>query len=166
MSANWIDLLVLVLVGVPAAIGFKDGLVAGLLRGAGLVLFSVLGIWKMAAIATWIGKVLGMSAISAPLAVLATALILGWIFGMFAAWAWKKFSAGAIGWTDHLAGGIFGAVKGAVVALVMLGGLTLLSSSARASAQRSWLGQHALGPAFEATRGWVEKKIHQWRTAP
>lgn len=166
MSFNWVDILVLALVGIPAAMGLKDGLVSGLLRGAGLVVFAALGVWKMAAIATWMARILGLSGAGAPLTVLALALLCGWLCGMAAAWAWKKFSAGAIGWTDRLAGGVFGAVKGTLVALAVLGGLTLLSAPARKAAQESWLGRHALGPMIESTRAWVDQRIRQWRTAP
>lgn len=166
MSANWVDLLVAVLVGIPLASGVKDGLVSGLLRGAGLVLAAALAVWKMPFLVPLIGRTLGLTGPSAPLGVLAMALAAGWLLGMLAAWIWKKVSAGTVGWADRLAGGAFGAVKGALLALGVLAGLTLLSSSARAAAQQSWLGHHALGPAMEGSRAWVEGRIRKWKAAP
>ena len=108
MSANWVDLLVAVLVGIPLASGVKDGFVSGLLRGAGLVLAAALAAWKMAYLVPLIGRTLGLSGPSAPLGVLALALAGGWVVGLLAAWIWKKASAGTIGWADRLAGGLFG----------------------------------------------------------
>ncbi|HXP90062.1 MAG TPA: CvpA family protein [Fibrobacteria bacterium] len=166
MTANWVDLLVAVLVGVPLATGLKDGLISGLLRGAGLVLAAILAVWKMPLLVSWIGRGLGLSGPSAVLGVLALALGTGWLLGMLAAWGWKKVSAGSVGWADRLAGGAFGALKGALVALGVIAGLSLLFPRARWAAQQSWLGHHALGPAMEWTRSWVEDRIHHWRTEP
>jgi uncharacterized membrane protein required for colicin V production len=166
MSANWVDLLVAVLVGIPLASGVKDGLVSGLLRGAGLVLAAALAVWKMPYLVLVIGRTLGLTGPSAPLGVLGLALAAGWLLGMLAAWIWKKVSAGTMGWADRLAGGVFGAVKGAVVALGVVAGLSLLFPPARASAQQSWLGHHALGPMMEGSRAWVEGRIHKWKAAP
>jgi len=166
MSANWVDLLVAIVVGVPLASGVKDGLVSGLLRGAGLVLAAVLAVWKMPFLVPLIGRTLGLSGPSAPLGVLALALATGWLLGMLAAWIWKKVSAGTVSWADRLAGGVFGALKGAVVALGVLAGLSLMFPPVRAAAQQSWLGHHALGPAMEGSRAWVEGRIRTWKAAP
>lgn len=166
MSANWVDLLVAILVGVPVVSGAKDGLVSGLLRGAGLILAAAFAVWKMAYLVPWIGRTLGLSGPSAPLGVLALALAAGWLLGMSAAWIWRKASAGTLGWADRLAGGIFGAAKGSLVALGIVSGLSLLSPQVRTAAQQSWLGRHALGPAMEGSRAWVEGRIRKWKAAP
>lgn len=166
MSANWVDLLVAILVGIPLASGVKEGFVSGLLRGAGLVLAAGLAVWKMSYFVALIGRTLGLAGPSAPLGVLAMALAAGWLVGVFAAWVWKKASRGTIGWADRLAGGFFGAVKGAAVALGLVAGLSLLSAPARTAAQRSWLGRHALGPAMEGSRAWVEARVRKWKATP
>jgi membrane protein required for colicin V production len=164
MSANWVDLLVAILVGVPLAAGLKDGLISGLLRGAGLVLAAIVAVWKMPQLAPLLGRGLGLSGASAVLGVFALALGMGWLLGMLAAWGWKKVAAGTVGWADRLAGGVFGALKGGLVALGVIAGLSLLFPRARSAAQQSWLGHHALGPAMEWSRNWVEERIHHWRT--
>lgn len=166
MSANWVDLLVAILVGIPLASGMKDGLVSGLLRGLGLVLAAAVVVWKMAYFVALITRTLGLSGPSAPLGVLALALSAGWLLGLLAAWTWKKVSAGTIGWADRMAGGIFGAVKGALVALGVVSGLSLLFPPVRTAAQQSWLGHHALGPAMEGSRAWVEGRVRKWKVAP
>jgi len=166
MSANWVDLLVAILVGVPLASGVKEGFISGLLRGAGLVLAAAMAVWKMSYLVPMIGRTLGLTGPSAPLGVLALALAAGWILGIFAAWIWKKASRGTIGWADRMAGGFFGAVKGAVVALGLVAGLSMLSAPARTAAQQSWLGHHALGPAMEGSRVWVEARVRKWKATP
>jgi membrane protein required for colicin V production len=166
MNANWVDLLVAILVGVPLASGVKDGFVSGLLRGAGLVLAAILAAWKMPVLVPLVGKSIGLAGPSAPLAVLALALAAGWVLGMFASWLWKKVSSGTVNWADRLAGGTFGALKGAVLALAILSGLSLLFPPVRTATQQSWLGRHALGPAMEGSRSWVEARVHKWKASP
>jgi len=148
---------------VPLASGIKDGLVSGLMRGLGLLVACALAIWKMSWLSERGSHFLGLSSGSAPIVVLAAALIAGWFLGMAAGWAWKKFSTGSVGWADRLAGGALGAVKGAVIALVVISIVSIASPAFRQAARRSWIGEHAAGPVFESAHQWLESRLRSWR---
>lgn len=164
MSANGVDFLAGVLIVVPLASGVKDGLVSGLMRGLGLVAACALAIWKMSWLSDRAAHFLGLSSGSAPIAVLAAALLLGWLLGMAAGWAWKKLSTGSVSWADRMAGGALGAAKGAAIALVVVSIASIASPGFREAARRSWLGEHAAGPVFESGHKWLESRLRSWRT--
>ncbi len=161
---NGIDILVLVCVAFPAVSGVRHGLVAGLLRLAGLFAGLALAVWKMPLASQFAGTTLGIGGTGAPLAALVAGLLAGWILGMLAGWAWKRFSEGTqIGWADRLAGLAMGLVKGAAFALVLLAGASIAAPNLRAAIRSSWTGKHALEPAVNTTRVWMEGRIEAWK---
>lgn len=161
---NWIDFLVSGCVLMPAISGFRVGLVAGLLKAAGILAGIALAVWKMPFLVQFATATLGFSSTSAPLAALATGFLGGWSLGMLAGWAWKKASEGTeIGWADRFAGFAVGAIKGVVLTLAVLAGLSIALPSARADLARSWTGRHALEPLVKTTRTWVEGRIEAWK---
>jgi len=161
---NWIDFLVSGCVLMPAISGFRVGLVAGLLKAAGILAGIALAVWKMPFLVQFATATLGFSSTSAPLAALATGFLGGWILGMLAGWAWKKASEGTeIGWADRFAGFAVGAIKGVVLTLAVLAGLSIALPGARADLARSWTGRHALEPLVKTTRTWVEGRIEAWK---
>lgn len=161
---NWIDFLVSGCVLVPAISGFRSGLVAGLLKAAGILAGIALAVWKMPFLVQFASGTLGFSAASAPLAALATGIVGGWLLGMIAGWAWKKASEGTeIGMADRFAGFAMGATKGLALALVVLAGLSIALPGARADLAKSWTGSHALDPVVKTTRTWIEGRIEAWK---
>lgn len=161
---NWIDFLVSGCVLVPAISGFRVGLVAGLLKAAGILAGIGLSVWKMPVLVQFATATLGFSSASAPLAALAAGIVGGWLLGMLAGWAWKKASEGTeIGMADRFAGFAMGAVKGLLLTLAVLAGLSIALPGARADLARSWTGSHALEPAVKATRAWIEGRIEAWK---
>jgi uncharacterized membrane protein required for colicin V production len=165
MSINGVDLLVAVVVAVPMATGIKDGLISGLLRAGALVLACGLAVWKMGTLAAWATSTAGIPASAAPVAVLASGLALGWVVGGLCGWIWRKVSAGSIGWADRLAGGCAGAIKGLLVALVVVAAASLVSPAFRASARSSWTGSHT-GPLLDKSRSWLDARLRSRGTVP
>jgi len=161
---NWIDFLVSGCVLVPGISGFRSGLVAGLLKLAGIVAGVALAIWKMPLITHVAATTLGFQGPGAPLAALGMGVFVGWILGMLAGWAWKKFSENTqIGWADRFAGFAMGALKGTAFALALLAGASIATPALRADIKASWVGRHALEPAVNATRVWMEGRIEAWK---
>jgi len=161
---NWIDFLVSALVLMPAISGFRNGLVAGLLRGIGILAGIGLAIWKMPLLTNIGMTTLGCQKSTVPLFVLAFGVVAGWLVGTLAGWAWKKASEGTeIGFADRAAGFAVGAVKGSLLALGVLAALTIAMPGMRAQLQNSWTGKHALDPAVKSTRTWMEGRIEAWR---
>ena len=161
---NGIDIVVLVCVAFPTVSGFRHGLVAGLLRLAGLFAGLALAVWKMPLASQFATATLGIQGSGAPLAALAAGVFGGWILGMLTGWAWKRFSEGTqIGWADRLAGLAMGLVKGAAFALALLAGASLATPKLREPIRSSWTGRHALDPAVNATRVWMEGRIEAWK---
>lgn len=161
---NWIDFLVSGCVLVPGISGFRAGLVAGLLKMAGILAGLALAVWKMPLLTQLAATTLDWKGPGAPLGALATGVFAGWILGMLAGWGWKKFSEGTqIGWADRFAGFAMGAAKGSLFALVLLAGATIAAPGLRQDIQASWVGRHALDPAVGATRTWLEGRIEAWK---
>lgn len=161
---NWIDFLVSGLVLLPAISGFRNGLIAGLLRGIGIVAGIGLAIWKMPLLMDVGVTTLGCQKSTVPLFVLALGVVAGWVVGMLAGWAWKKTTEGTeIGFADRAAGFAVGVVKGSLLALAILAALTIAMPKMRGQLQASWTGRHALEPAVKSTRAWMEGRIEAWR---
>ena len=161
---NWIDFLVSGCVLVPAISGFRNGLVSGLLRAAGILAGIGLVVWKMPLVTGFAISVLGFQKTSAPLAALAFGVIAGWLIGIFAGWAWKKASDGTqAGMADRFAGFAVGAIKGSLLALAVLAGITIAMPASRADVSSSWTGKHALEPAVKSTRTWMEGRLEAWK---
>jgi uncharacterized membrane protein required for colicin V production len=161
---NWIDFLVSALVLIPAISGFRNGLIAGLLRGVGILGGVGLVIWKMPLLTNVGVTTLGCQKSTVPLLVLAFGVVAGWLLGTLAGWAWKKASQGTeIGFADRAAGFAVGALKGSLLALVVLAGMTIAMPSIRPQVQQSWIGRHAVDPAVKSTRTWMEGRIEAWR---
>lgn len=161
---NWIDFLVSGCILVPGISGFRSGLVAGLLKMAGMLAGLALAVWKMPLATHFAATTLGIKGSGAPLAALALGVFIGWILGMLAGWAWKRFADGTqLGWADRLAGFAMGAVKGTAFALVFLAGASIATPALRADIKASWVGRNALDPAVNATRVWMEGRIEAWK---
>lgn len=161
---NWIDFLVSACLAVPAISGFRNGLVAGLLKAAGILVGLGLAVWKMPLAIGLSTSTLGISAATAPMAVFASGALAGWILGSLMGWAWKRFSEGTeIGVADRLAGLAVGLVKGTVFALVLLSLLAIGMPTVRSDLQASWTGRHALEPAVKSTRTWLESRFEAWK---
>lgn len=161
---NWIDFLVSGCVLVPAISGFRNGLIAGLLRAAGILAGIGLVVWKMPFVTGFAISMLGFQKAGAPLAALGFGVVGGWLIGILAGWAWKKASDGTqVGKADRFAGFAVGAIKGSLLALVVLAGITIAIPSARADVSSSWTGKHALEPAVKSTRLWLEGRLEAWK---
>jgi len=161
---NWIDFLVSGLVLMPAISGFRNGLIAGLLRAAGILAGLALAVWKMPLLTNIGMTTLGCQKSTVPFFVLAFGIVGGWLLGTLAGWAWKKASDGTeIGFADRAAGFAVGMVKGSLLALAILAALTIAMPAMRGQLQASWTGRHALEPAVKSTRTWMEGRIEAWR---
>lgn len=161
---NWIDFLVSGCVLVPGISGFRTGLITGLLKLLGIVAGIALVVWKMPLVTKFATVTLGFQGSGAPLAALAFGVFIGWIVGMLAGWGWKRFSEGTqVGWADRFAGFAMGAIKGTLLALGLLAGLSIATPSIRSDLATSWVGRHAFEPAVKTTRVWIEGRIEAWK---
>ncbi len=161
---NWIDFLVSGCVLVPAISGFRNGLIAGLLRAAGILAGLGAVIWKMPVLTNFGISTLGFTKTTAPLAALGLGVIGGWVLGVAAGWAWKRASEHSeVGMADRFAGFAVGAIKGSLLSLVVLAVLSIALPNVREDLKHSWTGRHALEPAVKTTRSWIEGRLEAWR---
>lgn len=156
---NWVDFTALAVVVLPALSGLRHGLVAGLLKFGALGLFLGLALWKTPWLVQVARQYLPLGASVAPIAVIATALIVGWVVGALAALVWRKLSEGSVAWTDRALGALSGAIKGGFVAVGAMATLAAASPAARPSIEASWVSRHALAPLLEEGRARISQRL-------
>lgn len=151
---NWVDAVILGILGLSVLIGLMRGLVVELLS---------LVIWVAAfLVAAWFGPVVAAlfaNAISLPVARLSLGYAICF-FGVLLIGALVRFAARRLIWStgltgiDRLLGVVFGFVRGVLVAtvLVFLVGLTAVT-------RESWWRQSVLLPQFQGMAAWLGHNI-------
>ena len=110
---NWLDIVILILVLVSAAIGLKIGIIKALLSIAGVVVGVVLAGRYYVALAehlTFIDQP-GLAKIAAFAIILIVVMIIAAVVASLVKWA---VSAIMLGWVNRLGGAVFGLVLGAI----------------------------------------------------
>lgn len=152
---SWIDGLVAVCLVVPAIRGWQSGLVAGLLRLAGILGGAVIG-WMLPfahALCHRLRPELPISVLPWLCAFLGA--ILGWFLGILCAWLWRRFTKEEpVGWIDRGVGLVLGFSKGAVFVLVLLAAIQTALPGMRSQIRNSWAGRQALAPVVEYVASW------------
>jgi len=165
-SISWVDGLVAFCLVIPGIRGWQSGLVAGLLRLAGLLVGLFLG-WKLpAAHALVHGWWPAMSGPSLPWIGAFLGGVAGWFVGAVAAWIWHRSTRGQpIGWLDRTAGLALGISKGALFVLVLLSCIELSLPGMRSQIRASWVGKNALAPVLEVLSTWGSRHLglEGWR---
>lgn len=146
---NWLDILILAVLGLAAFKGFRRGLVREVIDLAGAVLAIYLGFRFVGPVATWLAE---RGIASGTLALVAGFIVI--VFGtsllgglISSAWgAVVRFTP--VSWVDSLGGAGFALAKAGVLALVVLLLLTLIPFPAlSASLAESSVAQFLLGLA-------------------
>lgn len=161
MSAiTWVDGLVAFCLVIPGIRGWQSGLVAGLLRLAGVIVGMFLG-WKLPGAHGLVqGWWPGMSPMALPWVAAMTGGVAGWIVGAIAAWIWRRSTRGQpIGWIDRTAGLALGVSKGALFVLVLLSCIELSLPGMRSQIRTSWVGRMALAPVIEGLSAWGTRHL-------
>lgn len=153
------DFTALAIVVLPALSGLRHGLLAGLLKFGALGLCLGLAIWKTPWLVLVARQYLPLGASTAPVAVIVTALLAGWVVGAVAALIWKKLSEGSVAWTDRALGALSGAIKGAFVAVGAMATLAAASPASRGAIESSWISRNALAPLLEEGRSRISERL-------
>ena len=150
---NWVDYIIIAIILVSAVLSLMRGLVREVLSLAVWVVAVGVGYFfhpYLAARIPWI-EVDGLRTLAAFTLLFVAAMILGALVSYLVS---SLFEKAGISGTDRLLGGIFGALRGAVlvVCLVLLAGMMPLSS------QPWWQASALLGRFVEAA-GWLKQQM-------
>lgn len=140
---GWVDLTLLIVLGVSVAVGLWRGLVYELLAVGGWLVAYLLSPWLAPFVQGWLPQErLGPTLSHAAGLVLAFILVLV-VWSLAARLARALIQASPLAWLDRLGGGAFGAVRACFIGLLvaLLVGMTPLAQSEpwQASAVAPWL---------------------------
>lgn len=135
---NWLDILIIILIGLSTFLGFKQGFVTGLLTLIGIIVGVVIAsnFYKQ------LGNLLGFIHNDAAANIFAFIIILGIVVALAAVLAGlikAVLHAIMLGWIDHLGGAVFGFVMAvlsisALLAIIMkYASVSVIEHSALAS---------------------------------
>jgi membrane protein required for colicin V production len=126
---NWIDLLLVLVIGASVLTGFASGLARVAVGFAALLVGMFCGFWFYGIVAAYVIDYVSSRAIANLIGffvILVVVLILGAIVGLVLA---KFFKWVGLSWLDRLLGGAFGIVRGFVIAAAMVTVLLACSPS-------------------------------------
>lgn len=142
---NWLDLTVLALVGVPALLGFRAGLIRGAATLAGIIVGIILASQFQGLAARLLGLVIEdetMARAAGFVLILFASILAAWLL---AALLQRVLSLLLLGWLDRVGGALLGLLMGALIASVVLLVMDLLPiPGARAAVEGS-----AFAPLFQ-----------------
>ena len=117
---NWIDLLLILVIGSSVVAGFAAGFARVGVGFAAMILGMFCGFWFYGIVAAYVIDYVSSRAIANLIGffvILAGVLIVGAIVGRILA---KFFKWVGLSWLDRLLGGVFGVVRGFVIAAAMV----------------------------------------------
>lgn len=159
-SISWVDGLVVFCLVMPGIRGWQSGLVAGLLRLAGVLAGAFLG-WKLPGAHVLVhGWWPEIPAQALPWSCALLGAIAGWVVGSIIAWIWRRSTRGQpIGWIDRVAGLALGLSKGAIFVLVLLSCIETALPGMRSQIRSSWVGKKAVAPMVEQMSAWGARHL-------
>jgi membrane protein required for colicin V production len=149
---NWFDVLLLLICLASVAAGFKQGFVRLGIGFAAVVAGFLLAAWFYGTAGNFVEPFVQSriaSNIIGFLMVLFGVMVLGGILGWIAA---KAFKLVGLSWLDRLAGGAFGAVRGAVVCVAILMVTMAFTSKPPKVVAESQIAPYLAGAAHAASR--------------
>ena len=114
---DWVIVTILVVSTLAAA---RNGIIVEVFSLGGLLLGLVLACWNYQRLLPWVlswGVSLEVAKVIAFAAIALGIMILAGLLGRLIRWSMKYIG---LGWLDHLAGGVFGLAKGAVLVVIMI----------------------------------------------
>lgn len=131
---NWVDFVILALIGIPALLGLKTGLIRAVANLGGIIVGIFLASRFSGQAADLIGIVVKNEDLTGPLgfiAIMAGTLVLAWIAAAFLK---RVLSLLLLGWVDKVGGAVFGVVVGSffVSAIIFVMELSGMESAANA----------------------------------
>lgn len=162
---NWLDLVIIVLLGWAVVQGFRRGFI---IEAASLVAL-LLGIWAGAHLSDRVAAAIGLVADKAAIAFLITFLAVLLLVHLLARALTKAIDLAMLGFPNKLAGTVFGALRSAFVLSIMLN-LLMGWSDGRMPSQETrdgsaWHGPlRALAPAVVPALGetkWVKEAVER-----
>jgi membrane protein required for colicin V production len=126
---NWLDWVILVIVSVSILLAVAQGFFFEIFSLAGAVVGYVLATWSYKSVAPWFVpyvKNLWVADAAGFLLVFLGVIILAGVIARLARWAMQEVG---LRWFDRFLGGVFGAVRGALIAMVFLMAMASFSPS-------------------------------------
>lgn len=156
---HWLDIIILVLLGVGAAMGFCSGLLWQIARVVSLALSIYLGILANTAVSTWLGEQWKdvNPAVNRVAAFLAIFLLVYMILYLLTLALHNAIKAAKLETVDRLLGALLGAVKMAALAACVCGVMAALDLQIF----KEWFDHAVIAPRFahgtELAVSWIPK---------
>src|SRR5215472_14575379 len=129
---NWLDVVLIVIVGVSVVMSYRKGLSREVIGLASVLVALLLGLWFYGTAGAWL-----MPFVKSRAAANVAGFFLVFcgvaLFGAFVSWAMGKFlKVTGLSIVDHVLGAGFGAVRGAVIAVALIMGIMAFRPDDRA----------------------------------